>query len=428
MLRPLIWRTLKTNFGITALGLVNSILLSRWLGPTGRGQVAAAMLWPMLLVYIGNMGLISSIIYFSAQPDSRTEIIFANALTLAIIQSLLLVPIGVVALPYLLASQSSTVVDAARAYLFVIPFSLLTQYLTSILQGRLKISVFNWLRLFTPLGYLVGVVVLYATERLTLLSIVVLHLGLNLIILILVFVTVRGVGIKLGFRPNFDLAKQMLRYGGKVQVGDISQQANARLDQTLIAALLPPAELGIYTAAVGSASLSQLLSTAVRMVLTPSIAQKETLQERAVVLQAVFRKYWLLSLLATLAISMFLPFAIPIVFGADFKAATWPAELLLFGAFLVGAKDVLTGGAQALGSPWLGSRAELLSLGITITLLPILLRGFGIIGAAAAIALSYALQLVVVSYGLRRSYSISLAALFNIGSRDVKTLIADLSG
>ena len=82
MLRPLIVRTLLTSFGIAGLGLVNSVLLSRWLGPAGRGEVAAAILWPTLLVYLGSMGLIGAILYFAALPDSKPRAIFANGLWL----------------------------------------------------------------------------------------------------------------------------------------------------------------------------------------------------------------------------------------------------------------------------------------------------------------------------------------------------------
>src|SRR5438046_4897347 len=110
MLRPLILRTLITNSGIMALGLVNSILLSRWLGPTGRGEVAAAILWPTLLVYLSSMGLIASTLYFSASPNSKLQPIFANAMVLAVIQGAVALIIGYVALPYLLRSQTAAVV------------------------------------------------------------------------------------------------------------------------------------------------------------------------------------------------------------------------------------------------------------------------------------------------------------------------------
>ncbi len=117
-------QTLITTLIVLLLGLTTSVLLSRNLGPTGRGEIAAAMLWPVLLIYIGSTGLISSTLYFAALPDAKTETIFANVMALALLQGSVAMGVGFVALPWLLASQSTYVVAAARLYLLLIPVSL----------------------------------------------------------------------------------------------------------------------------------------------------------------------------------------------------------------------------------------------------------------------------------------------------------------
>src|SRR6185369_11681183 len=112
MLRPLIFRTLITNFALTGIGLVNSILLSRWLGPDGRGEVAAAMLWPTLLIYLSSMGLIIGITYFAALPESKPQAIFGNALWLGLAQGGLAILVGYACLPWLLHSQTASLIGA----------------------------------------------------------------------------------------------------------------------------------------------------------------------------------------------------------------------------------------------------------------------------------------------------------------------------
>jgi O-antigen/teichoic acid export membrane protein len=421
MLRPLIFRTLVTNSGIIALGLVNSILLSRWLGPTGRGELAAAMLWPTLLVYLSSMGLIASVLYFAAIPGSKLQPIFANAMALAVIQGVVALVIGYVALPYLLHSQTAAVVNAGRLYLLFIPMSLSTQYGISILQGRMHMKAFNWLRIIVPCGYLAGTLTLATVGRLVLLNIVVLHLCLNVI----VWVGTLAFLFKLGMRPSFriekEVGKQMLKYGAKVEVGNVSGLANQSLDQVLMAAWLPPAYLGLYVVAVSSAGVCQVFSQAVQMVSTPSITQLESRAERASALQGVFRRYWLLSFLMALAISAALPIAIPVVFGIRFKAAIWPAEVLLLGMFLAGAREVLAGGARALGDPWLGSKAQLGALAVTVLLLYLLLPKMGIMGAAIATTVACGMQLLIVVAGLRSSHAIPAMSLFRIRASDLSS-------
>jgi len=400
---------------------VNSVVLSRWLGPTGRGEIAAAMLWPTMLVYLSSMGLIMATMYFAALPESRPNSLFANATLFGIAQGTLAAIIGFAILPWVLKSQTPEVVGAGRLFLLVIPISLLTQYGVSILQGRLHISSFNWLRMILPTGYLAGTVILAIAGRLSLLGIILLHLFLNSVALIGTLIALSRAGVRLNLKPDADLAKEMLKYGGKVHVGNISGSLNLSLDQVLMAAWLPPAALGLYVAAVSSAGLSQVFSQAVQMVSTPSITQRETLSERASVLQGIFRSYWLLSFLITVAIGALLPMAIPLVFGSSFKGAIWPAEVLLAGAFFLGAQVVLAGGAQALGNPWLGSKANIGALIVTLVLLYLLLPRLGIMGAAIATAAAYLTQLIIVVSGLRSTHGIPVTGLFRIRLTDVSS-------
>ncbi len=420
MLLPLIWRTLFTSSGITVLGLANSILLSRWLGPTGRGEVAAAMLWPMLLVYLSSMGLLVSTMYFTSLPDSKPQVIFNTAILLGLVLSAIALPLGFIAMPQLLKIQTSEVVNASRLFLVVIPLSLITQLGMGVLQGRLLVAEFNCLRAVVPIGYLFGTVVLAAIGRLTLIDILLLHLFLNVAVLFGTLAFLAKARIRPAFEVNTTLAKQMLTYGSKVHVGNISGQANLNLAQVLMAAWLSPIYLGLYVVAVSAAGLSQIFSQAVQTVATPSIAQKSSEAERTAFLQGIFRQYWVVSLLVALVIGIALPAVIPIVFGAEFKDSIWPAEVLLLGSCIVGAKQVLAGGAQALGDPWLGGKAQLYALGLTALLLYFLLPRMGIMGAAIATTAACVAELAVVVYGLRRTHAISPGSLFRFRLRDLQ--------
>src|SRR5436190_11373303 len=105
-MKRMILRTVITNSGINALGLVNAILLSRWLGPTGRGEIAAAFLWPGLLIYLGSMGLILSTMYFSSLPGANIPVVLGNSIWLGVLLAAFAAAIGLLAMPWLLQSQS----------------------------------------------------------------------------------------------------------------------------------------------------------------------------------------------------------------------------------------------------------------------------------------------------------------------------------
>ncbi|MFL6278413.1 MAG: lipopolysaccharide biosynthesis protein [Blastocatellia bacterium] len=424
MLRPLILRALVTSLTLIAFGVVNSMLLSRWLGPTGRGEIAAAMLWPSMLVYLSSFGLFPATAYFAAQPESRPQTIFANNLVFACVQGAAAMVVGYVALPWLLHSQSEAVVRASRWFLTSVPLALVTQYGAYLLQGQMRLTAFNLLRIILPFGYLIGTILLKAAGQLTLSKIIFLHIGLHTAVLLGTLATLWRAGIRPRLRVEMGLAAQMSKYGAKVQAGNVTGLANQNLDQTMMAAWLPPADLGLYVAAVSAATLPQVFSQAVLMVSSPSMMQEQSPAERMAILQRVFRRYWLLSGLIVLALSAVLPAAIPLVFGAAFKGAIGPAEVLLLGTFLIGAKEVLAGGAFAMGDPWLSSKAQIWAVGVTVVLLSTLMPLLGIWGAAIATAAAYGTQLLVVVHGLRRQHQISPSTLFRVRFADLRAALA----
>ncbi|GJG89039.1 hypothetical protein tb265_42200 [Gemmatimonadetes bacterium T265] len=406
-------RTFLVNALVLGLGLVSGVQLARGMGPAGRGELAAAWLWPMLLMYLASMGVIQSVVYFAALPDARPGRVLGTALACATVQSAVGMAVGYVVLPLLLAKQTPQVVANGRAYLWVIPVSLVSQYGLGVLQARLHFTAFNWIRLLTPVGYVVAVLGLERAGVLTASTALRAQLWLNVLVLGATAVALwrTGAVARLGdLRPDRALAGRMLRYGAKVQAGGIPQTANLRMDQALLAAWFPPVQLGLYVAAVSAAGVGDVLSTAVRTVATPSIAQQGA-AAGVRRLQATFRKYALVSVAGTLALAAVLPFAIPFVYGDAFAGAVPPALVLLAAGLCLGAKQVLAGAAQALGDPWLASRSEIVGAVVTVCALPLLLPRLGIMGAALATLAAYATQLAVVLAGLSRTHAIGVPSL-----------------
>lgn len=418
--------TFTTSFVILGLGFINSIILARVLGAEGRGEVAAAMLWPGLFIYLGSLGLFPAITYYAAQKESNLTVIFSNAFLFGILQSLIIIPLGYWMMPKFLASQSSEVVNASRLFLLSFPLGLLTQYSMNILQSQLYMKVFNLIRLITPIGYLGGVILLFLGQRLTLIYILWLQIGLGLASLIMAVVALFWLCPIRPFQINLLQAKTMLRYGLKVQFGTISQLANLRLDQALISAFMPSTQLGLYVTAVSMSSLGQLLPTALRLVITPVIAQKATVEEGVTTLVTAFRNYWIISLVSFVVLFLTMPALIPFVYGKEFVEAIYPTLFLLAATLFLGAKEVLSGGLQGLGEPWLVSKSEIISLVITALSLLILLPTWGIMGAAIATLLAYFVSLLVLVNGLRGRHNISPILLFQLEKRDVQNLAENL--
>jgi len=359
--------------------------------------------------------------YFSSLPGANVRVVLGHSVWLGILLSAFAVAIGLFAMPWLLHSQSPAVVSASRWYLLVIPISQLSQYGISVLQSQLRLKALNWMNTIIPVGYLLGTIIFMALGKLVLINIVRLHLGLNLLVLICTFVTLARSGIYPSFKLDRKLTRSMLAYGTKVHVGQVSGFANLNLDQTLIAAWLPPAALGLYVVAVTSAGIFQMFSSAVQTVAMPTITRQETAAARLSVFERVFSRYWMLSILLFLALAVVLPLALPVIYGEAFRLSLVPAEILLIGALFMGARMLLSSCVAALGDPWLVSKASLIALPVTLLLLYLLLPSLGLIGAALASTGAYFAELTVVVFGCYRRHAISPRKLFQLRLKDISS-------
>jgi O-antigen/teichoic acid export membrane protein len=421
MLRSLALQSFVISSANMLFGVMASILLSRWLGPTLRGEIQAAILWPLLLGYLGSMGMVPATLYFTSLPGANVRAILGNALAFAVIQTAAAVVLGVVIIPRVLVSQTPEVIEASQLYLAIVPLILTTRYFLTVLHGMMKIATVNWLRAIVPTGYLVGILALALADCLKLSWILGLNITLQSLLLVFLVMVMKRAGLRICRRFDQVLATRMWDYARQVQVGDFAQAINLRVDQVLIAGFLPPKHLAFYAIAVSCAAMSQALCEAVKMVVTPSVSSKRTPQEATALLELAFRKYWLVSVVGILFLAIRIPSLIPFLLGDRFQPV-----LLLAGLF-GGAKDVLSGGAQALDSPFLCARAELVALVVTVSLLLLLLPTMGIMGAAVASAVAYMAQLVVIAHGLHQQHQIAPGALFRVQLRDVIALPVDLA-
>jgi O-antigen/teichoic acid export membrane protein len=394
-------QTFATTIAIIALGLLSGIELARALGPDGRGQVAAALLWPGLLIYLGAIGLTQAIVIFSAADDDRDSVsaVFSTAVCLGLLLSFVTMVAGVVFVPMMLRSQSPEVVSASRLFLLAVPAGMLSGFVVAILQGLRRFTRLNMVRLIIPVGYVLGLTVLMAMHRLTVIRVVLLQLLLSYVTLLLGSVVLLREGVV--FSPKYvdiKLARKLLRFGSRAYVGTLSGTITQRLDQTLVAAWFPAAQLGLYSVAVSTAGATDTITFAFRTVASGTIAQKASAADKWTELRRTLAQFLPILLIGAGLLALFLPKLVPLLYGSAFRGAVLPAEILLFGQAVYGTKTLLTSAAEAFGDSWLGSKAELAGLGPIGLLLLLLLPKYGIMGAAVATAVGSSIQLAVMIF------------------------------
>ena len=407
-----IFQTLIINSIILVSALANSILQSHLLHPKGRGEITAILLWPNVIGYLLEFGLTESVIYHIAQDTTRTVRVAGNALIIGIVQGVLGFLVGIVGIPILLGDQSTQTIALSVLFSITIPGAILADYFVNILRALLRINTYNLLRLVVPIGYTLSLLLLYIIRAVSVTNLVYLYLFVYFFFLLLVAVACLVEKVKIQIWIDFLLIRSMLHYGIQNYGSTIFININVRLDQLVMSVMLPPEQLGLYVVAVTTTNFATMLAQAFSAIILPQMARYADQSEKIEYFKRVFSIFWYVSLVLAFGLMLVLPLAIPIVFGDEFRAATFAAEILIVGALLYSTKTVIVTGLQALGMPAIGSRAELMGAIATVILLLVLLPLMGYVGAAVASTIAYFIVLIISVYAFYRFFRLRPADYF----------------
>src|ERR1022692_2415424 len=198
-------------------------------------------------------------------------------------------------------------------------------------------------------------------------------------------------------QPSAALARRVAAFGARGQLGNMLWLMNLRFDFVLLGALAGPAVLGIYAVASKFAELMRLVPTAINYVLYPRFArlgpEKATAEARRLLPRAAA-----LTLVMTpfLAVASFV--ALPILYGAAFRGAVLPAEIITIGLSIEGAAAVASAYLLGSGRPGLNSVGMGVGATITVTLDIILIPRYGAMGGAVTSAVTYLASTVTLTF------------------------------
>jgi lipopolysaccharide/colanic/teichoic acid biosynthesis glycosyltransferase/O-antigen/teichoic acid export membrane protein len=188
--------------------------------------------------------------------------------------------------------------------------------------------------------------------------------------------------------PSSRLARRIVAFGARGQLGNMLWLMNLRFDFVLLGALAGPAVLGVYAVASKFAELMRLVPTAVNYVLYPRFARIGRTKATAEA-----RRLLPLSTALTVAMTPFLAgatvVALPILYGRAYYGAVTPAEIIIIGLSVEGAAAVASAYLLGIGRPGLNSIGMGVGTVITVTLDIILIPRMGAMGGAITSAVTY---------------------------------------
>jgi O-antigen/teichoic acid export membrane protein len=379
--------TYGTQLAGAVLSLGNVLIVSRALGPEGRGDVAFLWTVAWLTANLAMLGVQEANANIGgAEPGARralaTNSIFLSAFfggaSSAVVVGL------IAAFPVVGGEVSATLLGLT---LGSVPLVILQFYLLFLVQADYGFTLSNAAFLLGPVLNVTINGVFAALGIITVGTAVVTNLaGQILAMLVLAWYLGRRLA---GFgRPDLALARRSLSFGVKSHAGRIMLLGNYRLDQWLLGAIAGSRELGLYSVAVAWAEALFYLPTALAAVQRPDLVRAAR-QDAVRQASALFRA----SVLVTAFLAIILVIAAPVlcvtVFGDEFGGSIDDLRILAFGALGMVALKQLGSALTAQRLPIHGSAALAVAFVSTVLLDLILIPAHGGLGAALASTLAY---------------------------------------
>jgi len=388
--RPLA-STAAANGVLAACGLLTGMLAARLLGAEGRGQLAAAQAWPLLLAALGSFGLTEAVAYFAARSPARARTALTTGLVLAAPFSLTAVAAGLWLVPRALQTQTAEVQHIAVISLLLVPVMALSAAPAQALRGVGAYGAWNALRLVTPLAWLVALVAVRGTGHATVSTLAVIFIGAQAL--------AGGAAHLYAWRrlsgpssPEPSLVRPMLAYGAPTMMTAMPQWLNLRLDQLIMIAFLDARSIGLYVVAAAWSMAVQPLATVIAYSAVPALAGAKDGHRKA---HLVYRAGAMVAVGTSVLVLAATPTLLPLIFGAEFRSALPAALVLVVAGALACTNTVGAECLRGIGRPRAVLLAESAGLVVTAVALPVLIPLGGIVGAAVASLLSCVAILVV---------------------------------
>ena len=378
--------TLTTNLFLSGLGLCTGVLTARQLGPTGRGELEAILLWGAFVATVALLGLSDAVTYFTSREPRRAGQYWISALCCALVCGLPVLLLGNWVILSILQGQSTTVTSTMMWFpvSFFFLFTLISLSL-GVLRGMGDFITWNKLRMLPQLGWVIAVITICLLHQASPWLLAIGFLGAYAVATIVIVVEVaRRFRV---FRSSGERSwPQMLRYGLPAVTSSMPTHLlqSGRLVQLFIAFFLDPAALGILAVGVALGDVMRVIPGAIAAVVFPRVASAQGDRQLSEITRGT-RITVVLTSVCVLGAVLVSPLMVPFLFGHEFSAAVYLSMLMAVAGGIDGLKVVLGSSVRGLGQPAALIASETIAVGTTAVCLLLMLPRAGVNGAALAV-------------------------------------------
>jgi len=418
--------TLFGTIGRVILSMVSQIIITRVLGPSGKGLYAFLVQIPTVLVPLSSLGLnYANTYYIAKNPEDGKKAVGSSLAMAIILGGVMVVGVGVGYLFLRNGYMQAVTPVQLRLILLAIPFGLLNLYWLSVLWGMDYIGKYNLALMIQFVSLSIGVALAGAFHQLTVTTGFGIWVAGNILTTLYLLPDMAKIVRWRFYAFSTSYIRQTLGYGAKSYLANVMMVINYRLDLFIITGFLPMSQVGLYATAVTLAEMVGYMGNAVNTALIPKLASGNDSLTFSMT-PKITRLTLMLTLLAALGMALIASPLIILFFGARFSGSFYPLLLLLPGIIALSGSAVLSGDLMARGKPIYTSIASGITVVLTLILDFTLIPLWGILGASIASSLVY-LSLFALNYAFyRRESGERLGTVVIFTREDVREIMSYL--
>lgn len=431
-----IFFTFLIQFPTATLNITGGILLTRLLGPEGKGIYTVLQSNAELFCLVFGFSISSGALYFISKGEVALKNIIGMSgatLIISVIITLIISLLGKFSgiLDFIMPKQTSS-------YLFLV-YILLTY--TSLMVNNIITSVFHAQTNFKTINFMkivIGIINIITFGTLVVYKFYIkseysIDLILIIVLIINFFINVIWIGIYMRYinvLPSFKniSLKEFLpfiSFSGIVYIGELINFLNYRFDIWVVDNYSGSFQLGLYGVAVTISQVFWFISRPVSAVMMPYLIKRDMEESQNMFVMAcktVFTSVLILSVAAFFCVD----YLIPIAYGQSFIGAILPLKILLpasifsclfhlFSSFIVANKKVRVAVMAAISGFFV-------TIVLDLWLIPI----YGILGASFATVCSYFIVFIFLYLYLFFYMKLPKANIFILLPSDFKVMYKKL--
>jgi O-antigen/teichoic acid export membrane protein len=384
--------TFGSRVAIVLVNVPTSIMIARLLGTDGQGTYASAVTFPTMFAFIGMLGFDTAHTFLLSKRRCSLGEVVGQSLVITAILSAIVTPLYLFFVSRYDGASEPSLAHILRLAAILIPALLAKYFSVSFFLGLRKIRTFNLINLaqaaallvfmsvnlFVLGGGAVGALVAYVASE-------------ALVTVVTVVALVRGEERPIVSRPAPGMFRKSFVYGLQGHVGSVLTQFTYRFDMFLVLSMLGLRAQGLYSISVILAEKLSHIPQSINVVLFPQVSSMSSDEANALTPRVTRNSLFVVFVAGLIMYLVSRPLLL-LLYGTEFLPALRAFQILIPGIVALSIAKILSSDLSGRDRRIYHTIATAVAFAVNIGLCLLWIPDMGIVGAAWASTVAYAVQ------------------------------------